>query len=80
VTLITHLHLVPELKNEWSHTTAFLIRLLGVDTETFAFIFSLSVRLKGNLWLDLRFEAGFLSPLPGTYRHVAEYHGGPIVE
>jgi hypothetical protein len=69
-----------ELKNEWSHTTVFLIRLLDVETENFAFIFPLSVRFKVDLWLDLRSEAGFLSPWRGTYKHTAEYHGGPIVE
>ena len=51
-----------------------------MDTETFAFIFPLSVRFKGDLCLDLCFEAGFLSSLLGIYKHTAEYHGGPIVE
>lgn len=50
--------------------------------ETFAFIFPLSVRFKAGLWLDLCVysEAGFLSPLRGTYKHTAENHVGPIVE
>jgi hypothetical protein len=69
-----------ELNNEWSHTTAFLICLLGVDTENFAFLFPLSVRFKRDLWLDLCSEAGFLSTLFGTYKHTAEYRGGPIME
>ena len=42
-----------ELKNEWSHTTAFPIRLLDVKTENFVFTFPLSVMFNGDLWLDL---------------------------
>ena len=51
-----------ELKSEWSHTTAFSIRLLDVNTENFAFTFPLSVRFKGDLWLDLFPKQLFLVP------------------
>jgi hypothetical protein len=69
-----------ELKNECSHTTAFLICLLGVDMENFAFHFLLSVRFKRDLCFNLCSEAGFLSTLLGTYKHTTEYHGRPIME
>jgi hypothetical protein len=79
VTLTTHMRLVPNLRMS-SHTTAYPIRLLGVDRENFAFVIPLSVRFKEDLWLDLCSEAGFLGTLRGTYKHIAHYHGGLIVD
>jgi hypothetical protein len=40
---------ITELNNEWSHTTAFPIHLLGGDTEKLTFTFPLSVGLRGDL-------------------------------
>jgi len=45
--LTIRLHLAPEIKNEWSHTSTFLVCLYRVEGYKFAFIFR-----EGKLFCD----------------------------